>query len=86
MIKYYFEFDGTMNLKEYNVKNGIKKVGNSILLYNNAFSVSGLYDTIESALRSLGGYSKSVIYNGQNINPQKNDIFGYVGGVLVQFI
>jgi len=63
-MKYYVEYDDCMIIKQYDESRGIRQIGNRKFIYNSTIIVNEIYDTVEEAIKSLGGYSKPVIIPG----------------------
>lgn len=63
-MKYYVEYDNGMIIKQYDESKGIRQIGNRYFIYSNTIIVNDLHDSVEAAIKSLGGYSKPVIIPG----------------------
>lgn len=82
MKKYYCEIkpapagitasDYVCVIHEYDTANGMRRYRNGIFIYNSAFRVSELFDTVEAAIKSLNGSRRlTVLPDGSTIIPEE---------------
>ncbi len=87
-LKYYLSYDHVgrngpvqMQVVPYDPSHGIRVVGNNTFLYHGSLIVSGLFDTIKEAVKSLGTYSKPTrLPDGSSVIPAVANGYEHDGG------
>lgn len=79
MTKYYIslEADGNFHIIEYDTGEGVRVLRDadgretSIVIYHNSLIISALYDTVEAAIKHLGGSRRETILpDGRVVIPE----------------